>query len=111
MAHGTHRRPTAVASGSRSRLRRAPSPEEPSSGRGISCGPFLSRVAAALAAKEGAKAAQVDRMEFGAAILGADLRRETMGGFSGKGGGWTATKLFDYGPDVLRVLASVLGNP
>ena len=50
-------------------------------------------------------------MEFGAAILGADLRRETMGGFSGKGGGWTATKLFDYGPDVLRVLASVLGNP
>jgi hypothetical protein len=54
--------------------------------RGISCGPFLSRVAAALETKEGAKAAQVDRVEFGAAILGADLRRETRGGFSGKGG-------------------------
>jgi len=105
--------------------------------KAVSCGPFLSRVAAALEGKKVARAARVDRVDFDLAVLGTDLRRGANGdGFSGKGGGWTATKLFldggnaevylnfnpgtgeaelsqkdaDYGEDVLRILASVLGG-
>jgi hypothetical protein len=91
-------------------------------------------VAAELEAKQIPKAKPMDRLEFGVAMLGTDLRRDAGGGFSGKGGGWTATKLFlgegdvevylnfnpksgeaefsikdaDYGEDVLRALASVM---